>query len=90
MRYIPIRKEMYISNREKLVKKLLPGSLAIVNSNDEMPRSGDQTFVFRQNSDMFYLSGLFIHTLDREGQPIDLSGLHQLLQLTGLFKVLDD
>ncbi len=58
MRYIPIRKEMYISNREKLVKKLLPGSLAIVNSNDEMPRSGDQTFVFRQNSDMFYLTGL--------------------------------
>jgi len=35
-----------------------PGSMAIVNSNDEMPRSGDQTFPFRQNSDMFYLTGL--------------------------------
>jgi len=49
---------MYISNRAKLVGKLKPGSLAIVNSNDEMPRSGDQTHPFRQNSDMFYLTGL--------------------------------
>jgi Xaa-Pro aminopeptidase len=58
MRYQPIQKEMYIRNRAKLIKMLKPGSLAIINSNDEMPRSGDQTFCFRQNSDMFYLSGL--------------------------------
>jgi Xaa-Pro aminopeptidase len=58
MRYLPIDKEMYIRNRAKLVEKLKPGSLAIVNSNDEMPRSGDQTYIFRQNSDMFYLTGL--------------------------------
>jgi len=58
MRYQPINKKMYIRNRAKLVDKLKPGSLAIVNSNDEMPRSGDQTFIFRQNSDMFYLTGL--------------------------------
>ncbi|MEI8047415.1 MAG: aminopeptidase P N-terminal domain-containing protein [Bacteroidota bacterium] len=58
MRYLPIEKEMYIRNRAKLVEKLKPGSLAIVNSNDEMPRSGDQTYIFRQNSDMFYLTGL--------------------------------
>ena len=58
MRYLPIKKEMYISNRAKLVSRLKPGSLAIVNSNDEMPRSGDQTHPFRQNSDMFYLTGL--------------------------------
>jgi Xaa-Pro aminopeptidase len=49
---------MYIRNRVKLLNTLKPGSLAIVNSNDEMPRSGDQTHPFRQNSDMFYLSGL--------------------------------
>jgi len=58
MRYQTIPKGMYIRNRDKLIKMLKPGSLAIVNSNDEMPRSGDQTFVFRQNSDMFYLTGL--------------------------------
>jgi Xaa-Pro aminopeptidase len=58
MRYQPISKSMYIRNRAKLVEKISPGSLAIVNSNDEMPRSGDQTHPFRQNSDMFYLTGL--------------------------------
>ena len=58
MRYKTISKDMYIRNRTKLVSKLKSGSLAIVNSNDEMPRSGDQTFMFRQNSDMFYLTGL--------------------------------
>jgi Xaa-Pro aminopeptidase len=58
MRYNPIGKEMYIRNRAKLCKEMKPGSLAIVNSNDEMPRSGDQTFTFRQNSDLFYLTGL--------------------------------
>jgi len=58
MRYQAIRQEMYIRNRAKLIKMLKPGSLAIINSNDEMPRSGDQTHPFRQNSDMFYLTGL--------------------------------
>ena len=58
MRYSPIGKQMYIRNRAKLLTKMKPGSLAVVNSNDEMPRSGDQTFPFRQNSDMFYLTGL--------------------------------
>lgn len=58
MRYNPISKEMYIRNRAKLIAKMKPGSMAIINSNDEMPRSGDQTFAFRQNSDLFYLTGL--------------------------------
>jgi Xaa-Pro aminopeptidase len=58
MRYDPISKEFFIQNRASLVKKLKPHSLAVVNANDEMPRNGDQNFVFRQNSDLFYLTGL--------------------------------
>lgn len=58
MRYQTLNPEMYIQNRAKLVNKMLPESLAIIHSNDEMPRNGDQTFVFRQNSDLFYLTGL--------------------------------
>ncbi|MFA5973563.1 MAG: aminopeptidase P N-terminal domain-containing protein [Lentimicrobiaceae bacterium] len=58
MRYQLISNKMYVRNRAKLVEKLKPGSLAIINSNDEMPRTGDQTHIFRQNSDMFYLTGL--------------------------------
>lgn len=58
MRYDPIQVDFFIKNREALVKKLKNNSLAVVNSNDEMPRNGDQNFVFRQNSDLFYLTGL--------------------------------
>ena len=58
MKYSPISSHLFIKNREKLKKELLPNSLVIVNSNDEMPRCGDQMFVFRQNSDLFYLTGI--------------------------------
>lgn len=58
MRYDLIDSSLFIRNRSKLEKKLKPNSLAIIHSNDEMPRNGDQNFPFRQNSDMFYLTGL--------------------------------
>lgn len=35
-----------------------PGSIAIFCSNDEMPRNADASFRFKQNSDLFYLSGI--------------------------------
>lgn len=58
MRYQPINPGLFEKNREQLEKKLKPNALAIINSNDEMPRNGDQVFPFRQHSDMFYLTGL--------------------------------
>ncbi|MBI4648825.1 MAG: aminopeptidase P N-terminal domain-containing protein, partial [Bacteroidia bacterium] len=58
MRYEKINSGLFIRNREKLKKKVKSNSLVIVNSNDELPRTGDQTFSFRQNSDLFYLTGL--------------------------------
>jgi Xaa-Pro aminopeptidase len=58
MKYNPIDKNLFINNRLKLINKIKPCSLVIVNSNDEMPRNGDQCFKYRQNSDMFYLTGL--------------------------------
>lgn len=58
MRYSSINKDLFIRNRARLVKRLKPNSLAIVNSSDEMPRNGDQTYPFRQNADLFYLTGL--------------------------------
>jgi Xaa-Pro aminopeptidase len=45
-------------NRNKLCKLLKKNSVAIFHSNDEMPRNGDQFFPFRQNSDLFYLTGI--------------------------------
>lgn len=58
MKYDLIDKNLFIENRKRFVKQLLPESVAIFNSNDEMPRNGDGNFPFRQNSDLFYLSGI--------------------------------
>jgi Xaa-Pro aminopeptidase len=58
MRYQPINPDFFIRNRDKLRKLLMPASLVVVNSADEFPRNGDQCFPFRQNNEMFYLTGL--------------------------------
>jgi len=58
MKYLPINPNLFVKNRKKIVQSLLPKSVAIVLSNDEMPRSGDGDFVFRQSSELFYLSGM--------------------------------
>ncbi|MCO5232159.1 MAG: aminopeptidase P N-terminal domain-containing protein [Chitinophagales bacterium] len=58
MKYAPIDSILFIKNRKKLLERLTPNSLAIFLSNDEMPRSGDGVYPFRQNPDLFYLSGI--------------------------------
>lgn len=49
---------LFKRNRDKVCRLLNPKSVAIVHSNDEMHRTGDQNFPFRQNSDLFYLTGV--------------------------------
>lgn len=49
---------LFVLNRDKLSRLLKKGSVAIFHSNDEMPRNGDQFFPFRQNADLFYLTGI--------------------------------
>ncbi len=58
MKYTSIDSRLFIENRKRFVSELLPGSIAIFHSNDEMPRNGDQNFTFRQHSDLFWLSGI--------------------------------
>ena len=58
MRYQPINPELFKLNRRRFIRKMLPDSIAIFHSNDLMPRNGDTFHPFRQNSDLFYLSGL--------------------------------
>jgi Xaa-Pro aminopeptidase len=45
-------------NRERISHALKPRSLAILHSNDEMNRTADQDYPYRQDSDLFYLSGI--------------------------------
>lgn len=58
MKTITIDKDFFTSNRRNFIEKLLPNSLAIFHSNDLFPRNGDQTFKFRQQSDLFYFTGI--------------------------------
>src|ERR1700749_2212724 len=58
MKYLPINNQVFTYNRINFVSRLKPLSIAIFNSNDEFPRSGDQSFLFKQNPDFFYLTGI--------------------------------
>jgi len=58
MRYKQINKSLYINNRKRLVHELKPGAVAVFNSNDIMPTNADGTMRFRQNNDLFYLTGV--------------------------------
>ncbi|WP_247232157.1 aminopeptidase P family protein [Telluribacter sp. SYSU D00476] len=58
MRYQSIDKALFIENRRRLASILKPKSLVILNANDIMPTNADGTMGFRQNTDLFYLSGV--------------------------------
>ncbi|HMS51046.1 MAG: aminopeptidase P N-terminal domain-containing protein [Sphingobacteriales bacterium] len=57
-KYHAIAAELFVENRKRLAAQLAPNSVAIFNSNDEWPRSADGFHLFRQNADLFYLSGI--------------------------------
>lgn len=58
MKYPQINSDLFILNRKNFAKELKNNSLAIFQASDEFPRSGDQNFIFKQNPDLFYLSGI--------------------------------
>ena len=58
MRYTKIDNKLFKENRLQFSKLLLNNSIAIFNSNDLMPKNADQLMAFKQNSDIFYLSGI--------------------------------
>ena len=58
MKYNPIDSALFSYNRANLVKALPQNAIAIFNSNDIMPTNADGVMPFRQNNDLFYLSGI--------------------------------
>lgn len=58
MRYETISADLFIRNRQNLRGLLKPGSLVIVHANDIYPTNADGTMAFKQNSDLFYLTGV--------------------------------
>jgi Xaa-Pro aminopeptidase len=58
MRHRPISPKLFINNRKQLIGELKPNSLVLFNSNDTMPTNADGHLAFRQNNDLFYLTGV--------------------------------
>lgn len=58
MRYLPINNTLFIQNRKNYIRRLKSGGLAVFNSNDIMPTNADGVMPFRQNNDLFYLTGI--------------------------------
>lgn len=58
MRYEPIDVQLFRQNRQRLYPLLKPKSLVVLNANDLMPTNADGVMGFKQNSDLFYLSGI--------------------------------
>jgi Xaa-Pro aminopeptidase len=58
MKIVNIPTSLFVKNRDKLSHVLKNRSLAILHSNDEMNRSADEYFPYRQDSDLFYFCGI--------------------------------
>lgn len=58
MKYLRLNPEIFIQNRKRFVERMEKNSIAIFNSNDELPTNGDAIHKFKQNSDLFWLTGI--------------------------------
>ena len=58
MKYLPLNQEIFIKNRERFINKMQKNSIAIFVSNDEVSSNGDAIYNFKQNSDLFWLTGI--------------------------------
>ncbi len=58
MKNLPLDPQLFVQNRERFVRKMKKNSIAIIVSNDEMPSNGDAIYKFKQNSDLYWLSGV--------------------------------
>lgn len=58
MKHLPINNQLFIENRKRFSKAMLPNSIAIFNSNDELSSNGDAIYRFVQNSDLYWLTGI--------------------------------
>jgi Xaa-Pro aminopeptidase len=58
MKNLPLNPKLFSTNRKRFVEKMKPNSIAIFVSNDEVPVNGDALYPFKQNSDLYWLSGI--------------------------------
>ena len=58
MKYLPLNADIFVQNRARFIMRMEKNAIAIFNSNDELPLNGDAIHKFKQNSDLFWLTGI--------------------------------
>jgi Xaa-Pro aminopeptidase len=58
MRYENVNPELFKQNRKNFARQMKKGSVAIFISNPVMPKSADAGYKWRQNPDLYYLTGI--------------------------------
>ena len=58
MKNLPLNPELFTVNRKRFMEKMKPNSIAIFASNDEVPSNGDALYPFKQNSSLYWLTGI--------------------------------
>lgn len=58
MKNLPLNPELFVQNRDRFQKQMQKNSIAIFVSNDEVSSNGDAIYNFKQNSDLYWLSGV--------------------------------
>jgi Xaa-Pro aminopeptidase len=58
MKYLPLNADLFVQNRKRFTEKMEKNSIAIFNSNDELPLNGDALHKFKQNADLYWLTGI--------------------------------
>jgi Xaa-Pro aminopeptidase len=58
MKSLPLNPQLFVTNRNRFIEKMKRNSIAIFVSNDEVPSNGDALYPFKQNSDLYWLSGI--------------------------------
>ena len=67
MKYKALDPQIFIQNRKRFVAKMQKNSIAIIVSNDEFSSNGDALHGFKQNTELFWLTGI-----EQEGSMIIL------------------
>jgi len=67
MKYTALDPQIFIQNRKRFVSKMQKNSIAIFISNDEFPSNGDALHDFKQNTELYWLSGI-----EQEGSMVIL------------------
>jgi len=67
MKYTALDPQIFIQNRKRFVSKMQKNSIAIFVSNDEFPSNGDALHDYKQNTELYWLSGI-----EQEGSMVIL------------------